>query len=46
MAVEYATLKWVDWYDHGGLLAPIGGVPLAEAEARYHTHVGDQALAA
>lgn len=45
-AVEYATLEWVDWYNHRRLLAPIGNVPPAEAEARYHTHVGDQALAA
>ena len=45
-AVEYATLEWVDWYNHRRLLAPIGNVPPAEAEARYHTHVGDQVLAA
>ncbi|WP_157063883.1 IS3 family transposase [Methylobacterium tarhaniae] len=45
-AVEYATLEWVDWYNHRRLLAPIGNIPPAEAEARYHTHVGDQALAA
>ncbi|MBK3399973.1 IS3 family transposase, partial [Methylobacterium sp. IF7SW-B2] len=45
-AVEYATLEWVDWYNHRRLLAPIGNVPPAEADARYHTHVGDQALAA
>ena len=45
-AVEYATLEWVDWYNHRRLLAPIGNVPPAEAEARYHAHVSDQALAA
>jgi putative transposase len=45
-AVEYATLEWVDWYNHRRLLAPIGNVPPAEAEARYYAHVGDQALAA
>ncbi|RVU21605.1 IS3 family transposase [Methylobacterium oryzihabitans] len=45
-AVEYATLEWVDWYNNRRLLAPIGNVPPAEAEARYHTHVRDQALAA
>lgn len=45
-AVEYATLEWVDWYNHRRLLAPIGNVPPAEAEARYHAHVGDQAMAA
>lgn len=30
-AVEYATLEWVDWYNHRRLLAPIGNVPPAEA---------------
>ncbi|BAR47116.1 transposase and inactivated derivatives [Methylobacterium aquaticum] len=45
-AVEYATLEWVDWYNHRCLLAPIGNVPPVEAEARYRTHVGNQALAA
>lgn len=45
-AVEYATLEWVDWYNHRRLPAPIGNVPPAKAEARYHAHVGDQVLAA
>jgi putative transposase len=45
-AVEYATLEWVDWCNHRRLPAPIGNVPPAEAEARYHAHVGDRALAA
>ncbi len=45
-AVEYATLEWVDWYNHRRLLAPIGNVPPAEAEARYHANVSDQALTA
>ena len=34
-AVEYATLEWVDRFNHGRLLEPIGHVPPAEAEARY-----------
>ncbi len=45
-AVEYATLEWVDWYNQCRLLAPIADVPSVEAEARYRTHVGDQALVA
>ncbi len=45
-AVEYATLEWVDWYNNRRLLAPIGNVPPAEAEARYHAHVGGHVLAA
>ena len=34
-AVAYATLEWVDWFNHRRLLDPIGNVPPAEAEARY-----------
>ena len=33
--VEYATLEWVDWFNHGRLLEPIGNVPPAEFEAAY-----------
>jgi transposase InsO family protein len=31
--VEYATLEWVDWFNHRRLLQPIGNIPPAEAEA-------------
>jgi putative transposase len=34
--VEYATLEWVDWFNHRRLLEPIGQVPPAEFEATYH----------
>jgi putative transposase len=34
--VEYATLEWVDWFNHRRLLEPIGHVPPAEFEAVYH----------
>jgi putative transposase len=34
--VEYATLEWVDWFNHRRLLEPIGDVPPAEFEAAYH----------
>jgi putative transposase len=34
--VEYATLEWVDWFNHRRLLGPIGHVPPAEFEATYH----------
>lgn len=30
--VEYATLEWVDWFNHRRLLEPIGYVPPAEFE--------------
>jgi transposase InsO family protein len=35
-AVEFATLEWVDWFNHRRLLEPIGNLPPAEAEARYY----------
>jgi transposase InsO family protein len=35
-AVEFATLEWVDWFNHRRLLEPIGNVPPAEAEAAYY----------
>jgi putative transposase len=33
--VEYATLEWVDWFNHRRLLEPIGHLPPAELEATY-----------
>jgi putative transposase len=35
-AVEFATLDWVDWFNHRRLLEPIGYVPPAEYEAEYY----------
>jgi putative transposase len=35
-AVEFATLDWVDWFNHRRLFEPIGDVPPAEYEARYY----------
>ena len=35
-AVEFATLEWVDWFNHRRLLEPIGYMPPAEYEARYY----------
>jgi len=34
--VEYATLEWVDWFNHRRILEPIGDIPPAEYEANYH----------
>ena len=45
-AVEFATLEWVDWFNHRRLLEPIGYIPPAEAEARYYAQTEVQALAA
>jgi hypothetical protein len=41
-AVEFATLEWVDWFNHRRLLEPIGNIPPAEAEARYHAQIAGQ----
>ena len=35
-AVEFATLEWIEWFNHRRLLEPIGYVPPAEYEARYY----------
>jgi transposase InsO family protein len=35
-AVEFATLEWVNWFNHRRLLEPIGNIPPAEAEQRYY----------
>ena len=57
-AVEFATLEWVDWFNtvrrlsrtHGvrllTLLEPIGNIPPAEAEQRYHARGENAAMAA
>ena len=35
-AVEFATLRWVDWFNNRRLVEPIGHVPPAEYEAQYY----------
>ncbi|MFZ2064344.1 MAG: IS3 family transposase [Xanthobacteraceae bacterium] len=45
-AVEYATLEWVDWFNNRRLLAPIGNIPPAEAEATYYADMEKQSIAA
>ena len=45
-AVEYATLEWVDWFNHRRLLEPIGHIPPAELEASYHASKGQLPMAA
>jgi transposase InsO family protein len=34
--VEFATLEWVDWFNHRRLLEPIGNIPPAELETMYY----------
>ncbi|MGR0189160.1 integrase core domain-containing protein, partial [Azospirillum aestuarii] len=45
-AVEFATLEWVDWFNHRRLLEPIGNIPPAEAEARNYAQTEDVAMPA
>lgn len=44
--VEWATLNWVDWFNHRRLLEPIGNIPPAEAEAAYYSQTNELAIAA
>jgi transposase InsO family protein len=45
-AVEYATLEWVDWFNHRRLLEPIGNIPPAEAEDQYYAAMNAMDVAA
>ena len=44
--VEYATLDWVDWFNHRRLLEPIGNIPPAELERAYYRQQEESADAA
>jgi putative transposase len=44
--VEYATLEWVDWFNHRRLLEPIGNIPPAELEMAYYRQLEESAMAA
>src|SRR5580693_4431544 len=45
-AIEFATLEWVDWFNHRRLLEPIGNIPPAEAEAAYYAQLEPVPMAA
>ena len=45
-AVEYATLEWVDWFNHRRLLEPIGNIPPAGAEEQYYAMIEQRPMAA
>jgi len=45
-AVEFATLEWVSWFNQHRLLAPIGYIPPAEAEANYYRKLASQVAVA
>jgi putative transposase len=44
--VEYATLEWVDWFNHRRLLTSIGNLPPAELELMYDRQQEESATAA
>ncbi len=44
--VEYATLEWVDWFNHRRLLQSIGDIPPAELEQSYYRQQQESAKAA
>ncbi len=46
VAVEFATLEWVDWLKNRRLLEPIGYIPPAEAEANFCAAVERSNMAA
>jgi putative transposase len=39
-------LQWVDWFNNRRLMEPIGYIPPAEAEERYHATLDRPAMAA
>lgn len=45
-AAEYATLEWVDWFNHRRLLEPIGNIPPAKAEEQYYAAANNIDMAA
>jgi len=45
-AVEFATLEWVNWFNHRRILEPIGNIPPAEAEQRYYAMLEQSDMAA
>jgi transposase InsO family protein len=44
--VEYATLDWVDWFNHRRLLESIGDMPPAEFEKQYYEQIEGSAKVA
>ena len=44
--VEFATLEWVDWFNHRRLLEPIGNIPPAEFEMAYYRQLKESPDAA
>jgi hypothetical protein len=45
-AVDFATLEWVDWFNHRRLMRSIGYVPPAETEVHHYAMRDHPAMAA
>jgi transposase InsO family protein len=45
-SLELATLTWIAWFNEHRLLAPIGYIPPAEAEANCYRNIAEQAALA
>ena len=45
-AVEWETLKWVDWFNNCHRLEPVGNIPPAEAEANFFAALETQTMVA
>ena len=43
---EFATLKWVEWFNTRRPLEPIGNIPPAEAEGAYYAELEATPMAA
>ena len=44
--MEYATLEWVDWFNHRRLLESVGNMLPAELEKAYYQQVKESGFAA
>ena len=44
--VEFATMTYIDWFNHRRLLEPIGNIPPAEAEEQYYAAADNIDMAA
>ena len=44
--VEFATLEWVDWFNHRRLVEPIGNISPAESEMAYYRQLKESPDAA
>ena len=46
IAVEKATMEWVDWFNSRRLFGPIGNIPPAEAETLFYASLEETDIAA